>query len=202
MSFNKRLKEACESNTDIPSYGAGRQSIIAKKMGVSSEAVRKWFSGESTPRPQAMKALAKILGVDHVWLALGTDYKQTQSLKEVAKISDTAMFAFCGMAMENGYSFAVNDDNTIGADLILVKQGDILYAKLLPVDIRNKSQVKLPKSPSGDKITKIIAARNKFSDFSYDFFKVPSEIISGDLTFESKDHRGFVDKLEIEHLIL
>jgi transcriptional regulator with XRE-family HTH domain len=202
MSFKSRLLEACESNTDIPSYGSGRQSIIAKKMGVSSEAVRKWFSGESTPRPQAMKALAKTLSVDHVWLALGTDYKKTESLKEVAKLSDTAMFAFCGMAMENGYSFALNDDSSIGADLVLIKQGNIVYAKLLPVDVRKKNKAKLPKTPSGIKITKIIAARNRGGDFSYDFYKIPTDVTSGGLTFESEDHKGFLGKLEIEHLIL
>lgn len=202
MSFNKRLLEACNSNSDIPGYGSGRQTLIAKKMGVSSEAVRKWFSGESTPRPQAMKALAKVLGVDHVWLSLGAEFTQIESLKEVAKVSDTAMFAFCGMAMENGYSFALNDDSSIGADLVLIKQGNIVYAKLLPVDIRNKNKAKLPKTPPSSKIKKVIAARNKYSDFSYDFYEVPSEVITGDLTFEEKDHKGFVDRLEIKHLIL
>lgn len=200
MSFKDRLYKSCESNPDIPNYGSGRQSLIAKKMGVSSEAVRKWFSGESTPRPQAMKALAKTLGVDHVWLALGTDFKQTESIREIAKLQDTAMFAFCGLAIENGYSFAINDDASIGADLILVKQGDVVYAKLLPVDLRTKNKEKLPKTQLGDKITKIIAARNKGGDFSYDFYKIPSGVIIGDLVFKSDDHRGYVDKLEIEHL--
>jgi len=200
MSFKDRLYKSCESNPEIPNYGFGRQSLIAKKMGVSSEAVRKWFSGESTPRPQAMKALAKALCVDHVWLALGTDFKQTESIKEIAKMEDTAMYAFCGLALENGYSFAINDDASIGADLILVKQGNIVYAKLLQVDLRNKSIEKLPVTQLSDKVTKVIAARNKGGDFSYDFYKVPIGVIIGDLTFKSQDHRGYVDTLEIEHL--
>ena len=202
MNFKERLEKACDTCVDIPPFGRGRQTIIAKKLGVSAEAVRKWFSGESTPRPKTMKALAKTLGEDYVWLALGTDYKKTESLKEIAKLSDTAMFAFCGLAMENGYSFALNVEVTIGADLVLIKQANIVYIKLLTVDVRNKNKVQLPKSPSIEKVKKVIASRNTNGDISYDFFEVPSKIVTDNLTFETNGNSAFIENLEIKHLTL
>jgi hypothetical protein len=149
-----------------------------------------------------MKALAKTLGEDYVWLALGTDYKKTESLKEIAKLSDTAMFAFCGLAMENGYSFALNEEVTIGADLVLIKQANIVYIKLLTVDVRNKNKVQLPKSPSIEKVKKVIASRNTNGDISYDFFEVPSKIVTDNLTFETNGNSAFIENLEIKHLTL
>lgn len=202
MNFKERLEKACDTCVDIPPFGRGRQTIIAKKLEVSAEAVRKWFSGESTPRPKTMKALAKTLGEDYVWLALGTDYKKTESLKEIAKLSDTAMFAFCGLAMENGYSFALNEEVTIGADLVLIKQANIVYIKLLTVDVRNKNKVQLPKSPSIEKVKKVIASRNTNGDISYDFFEVPSKIVTDNLTFETNGNSAFIENLEIKHLTL
>lgn len=69
--FAVRLNQACDDSPDIPEYGKGRQTVLADKMGVSQEAVRKWLAGEATPKKDKVKALATILGVDEAWLALG-----------------------------------------------------------------------------------------------------------------------------------
>lgn len=44
---------------------------LAKRMGMSQQGVRKWFSGEAMPRRAAMQRLAKLLEVEEPWLALG-----------------------------------------------------------------------------------------------------------------------------------
>lgn len=71
LAFAKRLKTACDRSPNVPEYGLGRQTWIRDQLGVSHEAVRKWFTGESRPRPEKMTRLAKILGCDEAWLALG-----------------------------------------------------------------------------------------------------------------------------------
>jgi len=69
--FAKRLDQACELHGRVPPFNKGRQLWIAEKMGISIEASRKWFSGESRPRPEKMAKLAGVLRVDESWLSLG-----------------------------------------------------------------------------------------------------------------------------------
>lgn len=70
-SFSRRLEKACDSHSLVPAFGQGRQTWIRDQLGVSAEAVRKWFAAESRPRPDLMRRLAKLLEVDEAWLALG-----------------------------------------------------------------------------------------------------------------------------------
>jgi transcriptional regulator with XRE-family HTH domain len=72
-AFSERLRRVCDShdNPDLRKYG--RQALIAREMDVSEETARRWFSGMMAPRPDKMRRLAKFLGVDEVWLALGRD---------------------------------------------------------------------------------------------------------------------------------
>ena len=69
--FALRLKLACDRSTDVPDYGKGKQTWFSERLGISQEAVRRWFEGESRPRPKLMTQLAKILNVDEAWLVLG-----------------------------------------------------------------------------------------------------------------------------------
>ncbi len=41
-------------------------------VNITQETVRKWFSGESRPRPKMIACLSLILGVDEAWLSLGS----------------------------------------------------------------------------------------------------------------------------------
>ncbi|WP_181900477.1 helix-turn-helix domain-containing protein [Paracoccus thiocyanatus] len=77
-AFARRLETACEGNPHCPTDAyRGKQKWIYdsldEEFGVklSAEAVRKWFSGESRPRPKIMTFLARLLEVDEAWLALG-----------------------------------------------------------------------------------------------------------------------------------
>jgi transcriptional regulator with XRE-family HTH domain len=70
--FIARLTQACdELSGHIPAHGEGQQTFIQRKIGVSREAVSKWFSGDSRPSPNYMRELAAILDVDEAWLSLG-----------------------------------------------------------------------------------------------------------------------------------
>lgn len=71
--FYRRLKQVCDDSPIIPPFGQGRQVYLATNLGVTQEAVRKWFTGESRPRTAMMRELAKLLEVDEAWLALGIE---------------------------------------------------------------------------------------------------------------------------------
>jgi len=73
--FSQRLIKAL-SAANYPVHGRGIK--LARALGVSSKAVSKWLSGEALPRPAMMKALAKTLNVDHLWLQHGDEASNSQ----------------------------------------------------------------------------------------------------------------------------
>ncbi|MES3001348.1 MAG: helix-turn-helix transcriptional regulator [Pseudomonadota bacterium] len=97
----------------IPPYGLGRQAFIAKRLKVTQEAVRKWFSGASRPKPAIMQKLAHLLEADEAWLALGVkpeiDRKEKRSL---GTQTEGAVFFLFGLATMAGATaaFASKDD--------------------------------------------------------------------------------------------
>lgn len=100
--FSRRLSQACDDNPLIPAYGQGRQAHIAKRLKVTQEAVRKWFSGESRPKPKKMSQLATLLESDEAWLSLGIkpeiDRKQKRAHGEQNEGAVFFLFGLCTMA--------------------------------------------------------------------------------------------------------
>lgn len=109
-TFAERLNTACDENDNVPNYGQGRQTWVREKLDVSHEAVRKWFTGESRPRHQKMKALAELLGVDEAWLALGVkpDMKPRDQRRRNAA-ADGAVNYVAGLLQLSGTSVAFPD---------------------------------------------------------------------------------------------
>lgn len=122
-TFAQRLQMACSEHPDIPDYGKGLQTEIAKQMKVSQEAVRKWLSGESTPRQPAMIRLAKMLGVEYVWLALGTSETEFAHLKQISARHDGAVHALISFLILRGYNVAFSNDDTDRADVHAIGHG-------------------------------------------------------------------------------
>jgi hypothetical protein len=112
IDFAARLKKACDDNQSvIPPYGLGRQVVIARKLKVSQEAVRKWFSGESRPRVKLMAALAQFLGVDQAWLALGIEPDMKPEDKRFySRRTEGVVYLALGMSMLDGASCAKPSD--------------------------------------------------------------------------------------------
>jgi len=115
--FSKRLATACNDSQLIPDYGRGRQAFIAKRLKVTQEAVRKWFSGDSRPKPKVMTQLAALVEADEAWLALGVkpeiDRKEKRSL---GVQTEGAVFFLFGLATMAGATaaFAGKDDPRSG----------------------------------------------------------------------------------------
>lgn len=111
MEFARRLKQACDENEHVPPFRHGRQTWLSRTMKVSPEAARKWISGLSRPRPPAMKALAKELGVDEAWLALGvTPDVAPKERRARNAMADGAVNVLAGYIQMNGGNPAFPDD--------------------------------------------------------------------------------------------
>ena len=135
QTFHQRLTEACNAAEFVPDFGKGQQTYIAKKLGVSQEAVRKWFAGESIPRSKAAIALARLLNVRHAWLILGSSHGEIDDSIKSARRHESSIYALMAFAVQKGVgaSFAKEDAST---DLVIIDNG-----KLINVSTETASQV-------------------------------------------------------------
>lgn len=77
-AFARRLNEALSWKNYL--VGRGRRARLAKKMGVTGEAARKWLAGESIPAIERGGELALLLHVDVDALLTGRNWEsQRQS---------------------------------------------------------------------------------------------------------------------------
>lgn len=123
LEFARRLKQACDESPLVPEHGRGRQVYIAKKMRVTQEAVRKWLEGESLPRPDKIKDLAKVLGVDPLWLQLGTSPLEIAEKRQAALRGDAAVYGVMSYLLLAGYHVAVPQSPDQKVDVFAIKHG-------------------------------------------------------------------------------
>ena len=123
MDFAIRLNQACDESPLVPEHGRGRQVYIAKKLKVTQEAVRKWLVGESLPRPDKFKELAKVLGVDPLWLQLGTSPLEIAEKRQAALRGDAAVYGVMSYLLLAGYHVAVPQDGSSRVDIFAIKHG-------------------------------------------------------------------------------
>lgn len=122
MEFARRLTQACDESPLVPEHGRGRQVYLAKKLKVTQEAVRKWLVGESLPRPDKIGDLAKVLGVDPVWLQLGTSPLEIAEKRQAALRGDAAVYGAMSYLLLAGYHVAIpaGDEKV---DIFAIKHG-------------------------------------------------------------------------------
>lgn len=124
--FAQRLKQACDQNTSIPPHGKGQQVHIANSMNpkVSQEAVRRWFEGQSKPRPKLMTQLAKVLNVDEAWLSLGTTPEMTlRGKRQYSQKAEASTYMVFGLFMAQGHSCAFSSEKEEAVDFYAIKAG-------------------------------------------------------------------------------
>ena len=96
----------------MPAANYGRLNWFRKQYAdrfgveIATETVRKWFAGETKPRPQALRQLAEILQVDEAWLALGsvTDAKGRRPVQDAT--ADGAVNLVAGLVQMDGGTIA------------------------------------------------------------------------------------------------
>lgn len=59
-----------------------RQTDLAKEMGLKQQAVSKWMTGETRPRPDMVPALAAALGLDQIEVMAAAGYLEHTLIKE------------------------------------------------------------------------------------------------------------------------
>lgn len=78
LDFSKRLNQAAEEYGDPL---RGRRAKIARRVGVSGQAVRKWLNGESIPSMWHLSELSAFYRVSAQWLLTGTGPKTVAEME-------------------------------------------------------------------------------------------------------------------------
>lgn len=166
--FARRLEQACDGNPGVPQLHRGRLGWFVEHLSqhgikVTGETVRKWFIGETRPKPQAMEALAQMLKQDVAWLATGSSSvipaAQTKARNAQASGAVNVVAGFIQMA---GYHPAFPDaTDTIAndkrIDLYAVIQGQQHQIHVAPIEVVEKKKVfRIPVESQGLTIVGVI----------------------------------------------
>lgn len=184
--FYTRLAQACRENPDIPEYGKGQQTFIAQRLGVSQEAVRKWFAGESKPKAAVGRKLAELLGVDYVWLALGTSHGEIEKRREAAGRQDSAVYALMAFLIEKGYSAAFDNDSD-SIDIATIYQGQQNHIAVRLAEGKKDNLTAAFSMSVISEVSTIIAVRTNTFSLSFDFLWVRPEVWAKHATREGND---------------
>lgn len=184
--FYTRLLQACRENPDIPVYGRGQQTFIAQRLGVSQEAVRKWFAGDSKPKSAVGRKLADLLGVDYVWLALGTSHGEIEKRREAAGRQDAAVYALMAFLIEKGHSAAF-DNYSDNVDIVTIYQGQQNHIAVKQAEGKKENLcVAFGMSVISD-VSTVIAVRTNTFSLSFDFLWAGPEVWAKHATREGND---------------
>lgn len=196
-AFAKRLVLACEGNPNCPTdQSRGKQKWIYDNLlsefgvRVSAEAVRKWFAGESRPRPKVMSYIARLLEVDEAWLSLGI----TPELNAVEKKRHNAMASgainlVAGIIQLGGGTIAFPEDES--AHLTAIIKGKVLKIDVsLPRDLgQDRHRVTTSDNLDGKHVIVVIEEER----FGYQILDITPEMVRA-----VGDRRGDFWELEIE----
>lgn len=178
-AFAKRLGIACDNHPHAPN-GRGRQlwlcNYLAEMTGVkvSPEAVRKWFAGESKPRPNLLKQIAAVLRVDEAWLSLGLTPTVSPNDKLKAKFNALASGAVNLVAAHiqlAGGSVAYPEEGD-DRDLLTITRGRQYAISVCYGSTDEVCKLNVPANT-----TTIIAVFPTLTPTLYRFIRVPTELV-------------------------
>lgn len=183
--FANRLEIACEGNPHCPTdEHRGKQKWVyenlQKRFGlkVSAEGVRKWFAGESRPRPRTMGKLAELLEVDEAWLSLGTRPDLTPKEKQVRNaVADGTVNVVTGLVQILGGHVAFPETADPGVDLYAIIEGrqrEIAVKAALDSDDQETLRFTADKNIEGKIFVGVIMSANKMG---FKLLRIPSELI-------------------------
>lgn len=83
MSITRRIRESRQAKGLTP-------TALAKALGVSSTAAWNWDHDHTTPRPAMQIRIAKVLGVDPLYLASGVTGRQKSAKRTTTEVLEEA----------------------------------------------------------------------------------------------------------------
>lgn len=182
-AFGRRLTEASDNSRDIPEFNKGRYVWIRDQMGrlgqpVTVESIRKWYSGEARPRPEKMKALARVIRVDEGWLSLGLTPLMTPEQKATRNIfAEGSINLVAGMMQISGANIAFVDPKApeaAFADFHVIMRGRAYLIKIaVGVLSEGKFKFALPNEFERVQVIGVV----KLSAGNFQILRIPTAVI-------------------------
>lgn len=197
-AFAKRLVQACEGNPNCPTdQNRGKQKWIYDNLlsefglRVSAEVVRKWFAGESRPRPKVMSYIARLLEVDEAWLSLGItpEINTVEKKKHHNAMVSGAVNLVAGIIQLGGGSIAFPEDGSCHITAIL-------KGKALKIDVvvpRDLGQDRYRFTVAEPIVGKTVLVLIEEERFGYQVIEIIPDVIRA-----VGDRRGDFWEVEIE----
>lgn len=127
--------------------------------------MRRWFEGQSRPRPTLMTRLSKILNVDESWLALGVTTDMTdKERKQYSQKAEAASYMLFGVFMSAGYSCAFAEDEP-GVDFHAIRGGKQLSVSVTMAWSKSKNVFVIPVRPGHDKKVNLCVVSSELGTF-------------------------------------
>ena len=146
---------------------------------LSAELVSNWLRGELLPRPDKMRALAKVLKVDEVWLSLGAIPELSPEQKAERSIHAGGAVNFvAGLVQLGGGTIAFVEPNSLEfayADFHAIVRGKPYLIKV-SFGVLTNSQVKFA-IPNEHARIKLIALVKERHD-KFQLYEIPSQVVS------------------------
>lgn len=195
--FSQRLIEACDASQNIPEYGKGRQVVIANVLGISQEAVRKYFSGESMPKQPKLLKLASFLEVEPAWLGLGEKSEVPRDVKRLAgKIADGAVLHTAGKIQLSGGNCAFPSDSDPRSEIVDIRA--IINGVFYDINVASAREISpgmfevgIPREFKELRCVACIVFQAPY----YDLLELPTELIDRHKVRRSVDYSVTINRL-------
>jgi hypothetical protein len=183
-AFAKRLGQICDNHPHVPPLHHGRLTWVKRELEkfdvpVSTETVRKWFSGEARPRRDKLKILAEIVRADEIYLSLGVvPEMDTGQQRKYQRALGGSVYLVAGMLEIAGYPVAFPEEGDPRADevdLYAIINGVQKALKVTMVRDLGDWKFKLAVPLKHAAVTNIGIIRT--SPVRFDVLVVPSELI-------------------------
>lgn len=201
--FARRLETACEGNPHCPTVGRGKQKWLRESLAdrfnitVSPEATRKWFAGESRPRPKVMSAVAQLLEVDEAWLSLGITPDETPVEKQKRNaVADGAVNYIAGLIQMAGGHIAfpeVADESSKVPDIYAIIRGKQFSIEVKRSVPSPNGEMTLHLPPQTENLI-VIGVVDTGSPLQFDLLRIPQGIIE-----KNGNGRGGFIELSVKH---
>lgn len=164
--FAARLVMAVDGHPLAPASPFGRQSWLREKLKneaktpVSANSVHKWMNGTARPREDKIRALARILGVDELWLSMGKSPASKSVEAETQVQGKAAVLLLAGLIEMNGGRVTFLGDEQPGDLHANIGNRQITIIVVTP-DSRGTSQTVVVSEPVGNaRIVAVCPAAN------------------------------------------
>lgn len=160
--FAHRLAQALDSCPTAPEAQYGRLSWLQRELKkatnteVSVNTVHKWVNGMSLPRPDNIKAIARVLKVDEIWLALGRKpVAETEGDRTHASQTSGAALLVAGLIESGGGKVIFGSPGTVPHLKANISGKDISVIAVAPQVANGKAAFVIPEPVRDSRVVAI-----------------------------------------------